>query len=100
MKVSAEKCTIMGYKCAMTSGALKFGNQTIPVNCLVREVGLNYSCTMTVMEYVLTKFEAGNKLAELPYRTLKLKEDTVQPFRTHVRSILEYCPVAGLNMRQ
>lgn len=80
-----------GFICVISPTVLKLGKGTIPINCQVRRLGLNYSCTMNFSDNIHTQVVKANRLVGSICGTLKLKECKLRRFRTHVRNILEYC---------
>lgn len=90
MEFCAERCSIIGWHIFVKQGELKGDNHIALINCLVRNLGQNRSCTVNVPENALTPIAKATKEMRLPHESLGLWQSNSHLFKTRARPILDY----------
>ncbi|MBM6549269.1 RNA-directed DNA polymerase [Streptococcus dysgalactiae subsp. equisimilis] len=100
MKFSVPKCMALTYKCHLQPGALILDNVPISINPIVRDLGLQYSCTFNFSEHTALKVAKAKRTINLILRSFQLRTCKILLYKTHARPQLEYCPIVFSLMRK
>ena len=100
MNFSADKCEVLTYKCKLPPGSLTVCGSTIANKQIVRDLGLNYSCTFNFSEYSALQVAKARKCLGLIFRSFQLRDCILFLYKSHARPLLEYCPLIFSSMRK
>ena len=100
MKFSAEKSNILTFKCNIPTGTFNIDGHNIPNNPLVRDLGLQYSCSFSFTEHNASQISKARRMIGLINRSFVLQGSKLSIYLTHVRPMLEYCSIIYSNMPQ
>ncbi|MBM6549286.1 RNA-directed DNA polymerase [Streptococcus dysgalactiae subsp. equisimilis] len=100
MKFSVPKCMVLTYKCHLQPGTIILDNVPIPSNHIVRDLGLQYSCTFNFSEHTALQVAKAKRTINLILRSFQLRTCKVILYKTHARPQLEYCPIVFSLMRK
>ena len=100
MTISAAKSVVLTYKCQLPDGSLTIDN--LPLNCkpIVRDLGVSYSPTFNFSEHATFQVARARRCTGLVFRSFRLRDSILHVYKSHVRPLLEYCPIVFSNMRK
>ncbi|MBM6549250.1 RNA-directed DNA polymerase [Streptococcus dysgalactiae] len=100
MRFSAAKSTILSYRCSVPPGSLFLNGSALPNNHIVRDLGLQYSCTFNFSEQIFYQIAKARRSIGLIHRTFRLRDSKLNVYLSHTRPLLEYCPIIFTHMRK
>ena len=100
MKFSAEKSSVMTYKCSIPPGTLYINKIPILYNPSVRDLGLQYSCTFNFSEHTAFQIAKAKRSIGLIHKNFLLNNSKIHLFKMLTRPLLEYCPLVCTNMNK
>jgi hypothetical protein len=100
MWFSAEKCSLISFRCALPDDRFVLHNSPIPIQNNVRDLGLRYSVTFNFAEQVAYQVTKAQQTIGYICKHFITNEARLRLYLMIARPILEYCPVIYSNLRK
>ena len=98
MSFSTDKCEVLTYKFQLPPGSLNLGGSPIASRPTIRDLGLIYSCSLKFSEHAAIQAAKARRSVALLFRSFRLRDSIISIYKSHIRPLLEYCPIVFSNM--
>ncbi|MBM6549288.1 RNA-directed DNA polymerase [Streptococcus dysgalactiae subsp. equisimilis] len=93
MKFSVPKCMVLTFKCCLQPGTFTLNDAPITCSPVVRDLGLQYSCTFNFSEHTPLQIAKAKRTINMILRSFHLRPCRLCLYKSHARPLLEYCPI-------
>ncbi|MBM6549285.1 RNA-directed DNA polymerase [Streptococcus dysgalactiae subsp. equisimilis] len=100
MSFSAEKSSVLTFKCNVPPNVLSIDGQIIHHSSSVRDLGLQYSSSFTFSEHSALQVAKAKRSMGLVLKSFRLRECKLLLFKMLTRPLLEYCPLVFSSMNK